>query len=294
MSEVLVIGKSGQVAQALAHAGAPGLYCSGREEADLLNPAALATVLDACTPRVVINTGAYTAVDRAESEPELCRALNVDAPAALAKLCDARDIPLIHLSTDCVFDGEKASPYLPGDPTSPVGVYGLSKLDGELAVRSLARQSLIVRVSWIFSRFGSNFVSTMLELATSRDEVSVVDDQSGCPTHAPALARALLEVSAIAARPDFDDWGIYHLAGAGETDRASMARLIFETSSRHGGPVARVNGIPTREYPTPARRPLNARLDMTDTTRIFGTRLPIWTDGLEETVRIWVRELNAS
>ena len=294
MSEILVIGKSGQVAQALAHAPAADMHCAGREEADLLNANAMATALDAHTPRLVINTGAYTAVDKAESEPGLCRALNVDAPAALAKLCHERGIPLVHLSTDCVFDGEKLTPYLPQDATSPVGVYGQSKLDGELAVRSAAPRSLVMRVSWIFSHFGSNFVTTMLRLAATRDEVSVVDDQYGCPTHAPALAEALLQIAHKADRPGFGDWGTYHLAGAGETDRASMARQIFEASARHGGPVAKVKGIPTSAYPTPARRPLNARLDMSDTTRVFGSTLPVWTEGLEDTVRVWVRELRSS
>lgn len=294
MSEILVIGKSGQMAQALAHAGAADMHCAGREEADLLNANAMATALDAHTPRIVINTGAYTAVDKAESEPDLCRALNVHAPAALAKLCHERGIPLLHLSTDCVFDGEKPTPYLPQDATSPVGVYGQSKLDGELAVRSAAPRSLVMRVSWIFSHFGSNFVTTMLRLAATRDEVSVVDDQYGCPTHAPALAEALLQIAHNADRSGFGDWGTYHLAGAGETDRASMARQIFEASARHGGPVAKVKGIPTSAYPTPARRPLNARLDMSDTTRVFGTTLPVWTEGLEDTVRVWVRELRSS
>jgi len=294
MSEILVIGKSGQMAQALAHAGAADLHCAGREEADLLNANTMAIALDAHTPRIVINTGAYTAVDKAESEPDSCRVLNVDAPAALARLCHECGIPLIHLSTDCVFDGEKPAPYLPQDATSPVGVYGQSKLDGELAVRSAAPCSLIVRVSWIFSHFGSNFVTTMLRLAATRDEVSVVNDQYGCPTHAPALAEALLQIAHKAARPDFEAWGTYHLAGAGETDRASMARRIFEASARHGGPVAQVKGIPTSAYPTPARRPLNARLDMSDTTRVFGTTLPVWTEGLEDTVRVLVRELRSS
>ena len=184
MSEILVIGKSGQMAQALAHAGAADLHCAGREEADLLNANAMATALDAHTPRIV--------------------------------------------------------------------------------------------------------------LAATRDEVSVVDDQYGCPTHAPALAEALLQIAHKADRLGFGDWGTYHLAGAGETDRASMARQIFEASARHGGPVAKVKGIPTSAYPTPARRPLNARLDMSDTTRVFGTTLPVWTEGLEDTVRVWVRELRSS
>ena len=290
MSDILVIGRNGQLAQALAHVGGARVHCAGRDEADLLDPQSLAAALDRHGPKSVINAGAYTSVDGAESEPEACRALNVDGPEALARLCAEREIPLVHLSTDCVFDGDRDTPYRPQDATAPLGVYGRSKLDGERAVLAVAPRSLIVRVSWIFSQFGSNFVATMLRLARTRDEVSVVNDQYGCPTFAPALAASLLEIASAAARPDFEAWGVYHLAGAGETDRASMAERIFRESARHGGPVARVRGVATVDYPTPARRPLNARLDMSDTVRVFGTGLPDWTDGLEQTVRQLVTE----
>lgn len=293
MSRILVIGRSGQVAQALAHVGGERVHCAGRGEADLLDPDSLAGTLDRYTPSAVINTGAYTSVDAAEAEPDLCRALNVDGPAALARACAARGIPLVHLSTDCVFDGTKDAPYTPTDAPAPLGVYGQTKLEGEQAVRQLAEKSLVVRVSWIFSRFGGNFVRTMLRVAGSRDEVSVVDDQYGCPTHAPDLAAALLEIAGQIARPDFSAWGIYHLAGAGMTERADMARQIFEVSARIGGPSARVIPVATADYPTPAQRPLNARLDMSETTRVFGVSLPDWRDGLEQAVPVLVEELRA-
>ena len=293
MSPVLVIGKSGQVAQALAHIGGSKVVCAGRDEADLLNPQSLADVIDSYKPDIVLNAGAYTSVDRAESELALCRALNVDGPASLARLCAARDLPLIHLSTDCVFDGTKSTPYSPGDIPAPLCVYGQSKLEGEQAVRHLAPRSLIVRVSWIFSQFGGYFVRTMLKLAETRDEVSVVDDQYGCPTHALDLAQALLKIADKASEDGFSDWGVYHLAGAGTTERASMARQVFEVSRRFGGPRARVIPVSTADYPTPAKRPLNARLDMSETTRVFDVTLPDWRDGLEQAVPVLVEELRA-
>lgn len=294
MVRYLVIGRSGQLAQALAQEGGADVHCAGHVEADLRDAEALGAALDRHKPKLVINAGAYTAVDKAETEPDLCRELNVSGPESLARLCHASDIPLIHLSTDCVFDGEKAAAYTPQDEAAPICVYGQSKYDGECAVRDVAERSLIVRVSWIFSKFGSNFVTTMLRLAEARGEVSVVNDQYGCPTYAPALARGLLQIAKQVSETGTHAWGTYHLAGSGETERATMARLIYEVSARYGGSVANVRSIPTEEYPTPARRPLNARLDMSDTTRVFGVELPDWRDGLEETVRLLVKELKAS
>lgn len=294
MARYLVIGKSGQLAQALAQEGGADVHCAGHAEADLQDTKALGAALDRHLPKLVINAGAYTAVDKAETEPELCWALNVSGPETLARLCDTRGIPLIHLSTDCVFDGEKTSPYTPQDAVRPLCVYGQSKLDGELAVRATAARSLIVRVSWIFSHYGSNFVTTMLRLAETRKEVSVVNDQYGCPTHAPALARGLLQIAERVSVSGHNAWGVYHLAGAGETDRATMAELIYQSSLSHGGPVAQVRAIPTKDYPTPACRPLNARLDMSDTTRVFGVELPDWEEGLDETVQILTEEMKAS
>lgn len=289
MPGVLVIGKSGQLAQAIAHLGASEVRCAGRDEADLRDRDALAATLERYSPRAVINAGAYTSVDGAQSEPDLCWQLNVDGPLALGELCAGREIPLLHLSTDCVFDGRKSTPYTPGDVPAPLDVYGKTKLEGEVAVRAVAPKSLIVRVSWIFSQFGGNFVSTMLRLAETRETVSVVCDQLGCPTYAPALAKALLEMAGQASCADFSNWGTYHLAGSGETNRAAMAQQIFAESRRHGGPSAEVVPIATADYPTPARRPLNARLDMADTERVFGVTLPDWREGLADTVPILLR-----
>jgi len=288
---ILVIGRTGQVAQALAHVGGASVICLGRPDADLKVAASLEHVLDRHAPTVVINAGGFTLVDKAESEPDEARALNVDGPRALARACSARGIPLVHLSTDCVFYGESPRPYRPDDAPSPICIYGQTKLDGERAVAEELDRHLIVRVSWIFSRFGHNFVRTMLSLARTRDRVSVVSDQIGCPTHAPALASALLAMARRIADPDFDAWGTYHLAGCGETDRATLAREIFAVSAETGGPVAAVDDVLTSAYPTPARRPLNARLDITRTTDVFGITLPPWQDGLDETVPVLIQEI---
>tara|TARA_R110001599_G_scaffold2460_3_gene13297 strand:+ start:140 stop:1030 length:891 start_codon:yes stop_codon:yes gene_type:complete len=288
---ILVIGRTGQVAQALAHAGGAGVICLGRPDADLKVDASLERALDRHAPIAVINAGGFTLVDKAEAEPDEARLLNVDGPRALARACSARGIPMIHLSTDCVFDGELARPYRPDDATAPICIYGQTKLDGEVAVAEEFDRHLIVRVSWIFSRFGHNFVRTMLSLARTRDRVSVVSDQVGCPTHAPALASALLAMARQVAGPEFDAWGTYHLAGRGETDRASLAREIFAVSAEKGGPVAEVDDVLTSAYPTPARRPLNARLDMTRTKDVFGVTLPAWQEGLAEAVPVLIQEI---
>jgi dTDP-4-dehydrorhamnose reductase len=279
------------VAQALAHVGGARVICLGRPDADLGNSDSLSKALDQHEPLSIINAGGFTLVDKAEAEPAEARLLNVDGPRALALACRQRGVPLIHLSTDCVFDGDLPRAYRPDDVTNPICTYGQTKLDGERAVADVLNEHLIVRVSWIFSRFGRNFVRTMLSLASTRDEVSVVSDQIGCPTYAPALAAALLDIAQRVAEPGFDAWGSYHLAGQGETDRASLAREIFASSARHGGPSARVNDVPTSAYPTPAKRPLNARLDMTGTTDVFGVSLPPWQEGLDEAVPVLIQEI---
>tara|TARA_R110001606_G_scaffold253808_1_gene401581 strand:+ start:3405 stop:4295 length:891 start_codon:yes stop_codon:yes gene_type:complete len=289
---ILVIGRTGQVAQALAHVGGASVTCLGRPDVDLKQPDTLARAIDLHGPVCVINAGGFTLVDQAEAEPDEARILNVDGPAALALACKAAGVPLIHLSTDCVFDGEMPRAYRPDDDPAPICTYGQTKLDGELAVADVYARHLVVRVSWIFSPFGHNFVRTMLKLAQTRERVSVVSDQIGCPTYAPALAAALLEMGRQAAVPGFADWGTYHLAGAGETNRASLARSIFAESARHSGPVAEVDAIPTSAYPTPATRPLNARLDITRTTDVFGVQLPDWQDGLAATVPALIQEIS--
>ena len=290
MTRILVVGKSGQVAQALVSVGGDRVICPGRSIVNLLDADSHLSALDRYEPMAVINTGAFTAVDGAEADADGAYALNAEGPGYLAVACARRGVPLIHMSTDCVFDGAKDSPYTPNDTPNPLGVYGKTKLQGEVAVREGTERSLVVRVSWIFSRFGGNFVRTMLRVAQTRDAVSVVSDQVGCPTHAPDLARALITIAEQAAKPGFGSWGVYHVAGAGETDRASMTQRIYEVSKELGGPVADVNGILTADYPTPAQRPLNARLDMPEPRRVFGIEMPDWNIGLSETVSAIIAE----
>lgn len=286
MTRILVIGKYGQVAQALGAAGRADLTCLSREQADLSDAASLWAAMKAHKPQVVINAGGFTKVDAAESESEAARVLNAEGPAHLAQICAGEGAVLVHMSTDCVFDGMKDAPYTNADGPNPLSIYGRTKLDGELAVRAAAPEaSIVVRVCWVFSHYAHNFVHMMLTLARTRDAVTVVRDQYGYPSYAPGLAEGLIRIADRAAEPGFRDWGTYHLAGTEETDRASMARRIFEISARQGGPVAKVNGVLTADYPTPARRPLNARLDSRETARVFGTHMPDWIPGLEQTVQ---------
>ena len=292
--KVLVIGRTGQVAQALAHAGAGRVVNVGRPELDLRELASLTRAIDHHAPDVVINAAGFTKVDQAEAEPIEAERLNVDGPRALATACRSAGIPFIHMSTDCVFDGTLARPYRPDDLTRPLSVYGHSKLKGELAVADALDRHLIVRVSWVFSQYAANFVRTMLALAQTRERVTVVSDQIGFPTYAPALADGLLAMADAICSERFSHWGTYHLAGSGETDRASLARAVFDLSRRHGGSFAHVEGVLTADYPTPASRPLNARLDMSLAQDVFGTMLPRWQDGLSETVPLLVKELAAN
>ncbi|MFN4024847.1 MAG: dTDP-4-dehydrorhamnose reductase [Hyphomonas sp.] len=287
---VLVIGRQGQLAQALAAEGRDDVICIGRPEADLADAGKLASVLAQYQPRLVVNAGGFTKVDPAETQEAEAFALNRDGPATLARLCQSRDIPLIHISTDCVFDGEKAAPYTPDDAPRPLSAYGRSKLAGEEGVATLCPQHLIVRVSWVFSEYADNFVRTMLRLASQRPEVTVVDDQIGFPTYCPDLAAGLLVIADRIIQPGFAEWGTYHLAGRGETNRAAMAEAVFEESRAAGGPVARVRPVATAEYPTPAARPLNARLDSAKAEAVFGLALPDWRIGLQKSVRTLVAE----
>jgi dTDP-4-dehydrorhamnose reductase len=272
------------MAQALAHVGGDDLVCVGRPNLDLADGPSLLRAVEDIAPNVVINAAAYTNVDQAESEPGRANTLNADGPKYLALACAKAGAALIHLSTDCVFDGTLDRAYSPADQTAPLNAYGRSKLEGEAAVASAMERHLIVRVSWIFSQFANNFVRTMLTLAETRNEVSVVSDQRGCPTYAPALAKALLDMADQVCAPDFADWGIYHLAGKGETNRALMSEAIFAESRAQGGPDARVLPVLTENYPTPATRPLNARLDMSAARDVFGIDLPDWQEGLRQTV----------
>lgn len=287
---ILVIGREGQLARALGAVGAGDIVCIGRPEADLSDADKLASVMARHQPRLVLNAGGFTKVDPAETQEAQAFALNRFGPEVLAGLCQGQGVPLIHISTDCVFDGESAAPYTPDDQPRPLSVYGRSKLAGEEAVAVRCPQHLIVRVSWVFSEYADNFVPLMLRLARERPEVTVVDDQIGYPTYGPDLAAGLLAMAETAMKPGFTGWGTYHLAGRSETNRAAMARDIFTVSLAEGGPVARVNPVATANYPAPAARPLNARLNSSRAELVFGIVLPDWHAGLQKSVRTLVKE----
>ncbi len=275
MSDLLVFGRTGQVARELQHL-AP-VRALGRDAADLAQPGACAAAIYAHRPRAVINAAAHTGVDRAEQEEALATAINGAAPAEMAAACAALDIPLVHISTDYVFVGSGQTPWAPDDAAAPANAYGRSKWAGEECIRASGATHAILRTSWVFSAHGSNFVKTMLRLADTRNEISVVDDQIGGPTPARAIAAACLNI-ARQLQDAPDKTGTYHFSGAPEASWCTFARAIFAAAGR----PTRVQGIPTSAYATPAVRPLNSRLDCRTTTAIFGLHRPDWRAGLKE------------
>lgn len=288
---LLITGSHGQVARAFIDVApaAPDIEaCAiGRPGLDICNSPTIERALSDIKPDVVINTAAYTAVDDAEGEAERAMALNRDGAAMLAAAAAKRGTPIIHLSTDYVFDGAKPAPYVEDDATAPTSVYGLTKLAGEHAVAAANPKHIILRTAWVYSPFGKNFVRTMLRLAETRDELAVVSDQWGNPTSAHDIADAILRVAAVVATPDGADgnFGVYHLAGTGATNWAGFARRIFEVGAGQGGRAARVRDIPTSGYPTRAARPMNSRLNCEKFAHTFGWRAPAWEDSVETVVR---------
>ena len=288
-ASILVTGGSGQLATALAEAAPmPGMsVCRvGRPALDFDRPASIAEVFAAAAPALVVNAAAYTAVDAAEDDADAAFRANRDGPAELARLCQAAAIPLIHVSTDYVFDGLKGAPYVEGDPTSPQGVYGASKLAGERAVLDCCSRAIVLRTSWVYSPVGRNFVRTMLNVARRTDRLRVVADQKGCPTSAPDLGEAILSIAArIAADGWQDRWaGPYHAAGTGWTTWHGLAVATFEAAARYGARVPTVDPIETAEWPTRAKRPPDSRLNCGRLERMFDLRLPPWRDGLARTI----------
>ncbi len=270
---VLVFGQTGQLAQELARLA--GVRCLGRAEADLSDPEACAEAVRRAAPRAVINAAAFTAVDRAEAEEALAQRINAEAPGAMAAACGAAGIPFVQVSSDYVFDGAGSAPWAVDAATGPLGAYGRTKLAGEAAVRAAGGVHAIVRTSWVFSAQGSNFLRTMLRFGAERAEVSVVADQIGGPTPADALAEACLT---IADRLVIDPAksGTYHFAGTPDTSWAGFAREIFTQA----GLACSVREIATTDYPTPARRPANSRLDCTASEAAFGLKRPDWRAGV--------------
>jgi dTDP-4-dehydrorhamnose reductase len=283
---VLIAGEHGQVAQALAHAyklrGAD-VTSVGRSTISVTDQKRLLPAVIAFNPDLVVNAAGYTAVDKAEGDREVAFAVNRDGAAFVAEAAQAADAPIIHLSTDYVFDGKKQTPYLETDATNPLGVYGESKLAGEIAVASCATNHVILRTSWVCSPIGHNFVKTMLRLARERDEVAVVDDQWGAPTFAADLATAIVWIGDKLASVDNGSpfSGIYHAASAGETTWYRFAREIMTQSAAKGGPACRVRAIASSEYPTRAKRPANSRFDCSKLQQVFGISLPGWQTSLD-------------
>lgn len=280
---ILVTGRNGQVARSFLERAqlTPGveIMCAARPEFDLEDETSIRNAVAASGPTLVVNAAAYTAVDKAEQEPDKAFAVNRDGARSVAAAAAATGVPLIHLSTDYVYPGDKPEPYVETDATGPLGVYGKSKLAGEQAVRDAHPSPLILRTSWVYSPFGANFVKTMLRLATSRPAISVVDDQVGNPTSALDLADAILRIA-----PGLVTGGTYHLCGSGEASWCAVARHVLAESRAAGGPWAEVTAISTADYPTPARRPANSRLAMDSFEARFGFRLRAWQPAAADTV----------
>ncbi|WBU63267.1 dTDP-4-dehydrorhamnose reductase [Paracoccus aerodenitrificans] len=283
MNELLIFGKTGQVATELARI-APDANFAGRDEADLTDPESCAELIGHRQPRAVINAAAYTAVDKAETDRETARLVNAASPAAMAQACAGLNIPFIHISTDYVFDGSGDQPRSEDEPTGPLGVYGQTKLDGERGIVASGAQYAIMRTSWVFSAHGNNFVKTMRRLGGERDRLTIVADQIGGPTAAADIARAALTI-AEAMTGDKGKGGIYHFAGGPDVSWADFAREIFRQSDLS----PKVVDIPTSDYPTPAARPLNSRLDCSAITSDFGIERPDWRSSLNSVIK----ELNA-
>jgi dTDP-4-dehydrorhamnose reductase len=281
MSDVLVLGHRGQVASALAQAAWPGgiaVECLGREHIDLGNPPAASAAIERRRPALVINAAAFTAVDLAESQQRAAFTLNRDAAGAVATCCSRLGIPLIHLSTDYVFDGRKQGAYVEDDPVNPLSVYGASKEAGEEAVRAALPAHVILRTSWVYAPAGKNFVLSMLARAERGESLRIVDDQWGCPTAASEIARAIVAVCQRLLAGD-GIFGTFHFCGAGSTSWHGFARQIFRL---RGGPSPELTAIPTSAYPTPARRPANSKLDASKIWRLYGVNARPWRESLAE------------
>lgn len=286
-NRVLVIGAQGQVGSALLRAAWPESFQIvgvARPEVDLAQPDSLAAAMARVQPRFVVNAAAYTAVDKAESDRAAAFAANGEAPGLLARLAQQAGATLVHLSTDYVFDGGKDGPYVETDPTGPMSVYGESKLAGEQAVAAAGGDWVILRTAWVYDAGPRNFVATMLRLGGQRDQLSVVNDQQGCPTSAAEIADAIVAVLASRRAQPGGPAGIFHFSGDGATTWFDFANAIFAEAAKRGLKVPTVLPIPTEQYPTPARRPRNSRLDCSKFARAFGVALRPWRESLARTM----------
>jgi dTDP-4-dehydrorhamnose reductase len=277
---IVVTGTQGQVVRSLletAPARDVEVVAVGRPLLDLAEPTAILPAIAETAPHVLVSAAAYTNVERAESESALALAINAEGAGALAASANTLGIPVIHLSTDYVFDGRQAVPYRETDPLNPLSAYGRSKAQGERAVAAANPQHVIVRTSWIYSPFGRNFVKTMLALAERQDEVTVVADQIGCPTAAAEIAAGILAIARQLATGAGDGrYGLFHMAAAGSASWAEFAAAVFALSAERGGPSARVIPISSADYPARAMRPANSRLDCAKVAAVYGISLPHW------------------
>lgn len=285
---ILVFGAGGQVGQELlAAAKAQGAVVRGvtRAEADITDRDAVRRIIEAEQPRLVVNAAAYTAVDKAESEPDRAEAGNVVGPGLLAEEAERAGMPVLHISTDYVFDGTKTGAYTENDPLAPLGVYGRTKAEGEAAVRVANPRHVILRTAWVYGRYGNNFLKTMLRLAGERDRLRVVADQRGCPTATADIAAAILAVDRTLAR-DPDLAGTFHFAGTGVTSWHGFAEAIVAAQAPLTGKAPPVDLITTAEFPTPARRPANSELSSDRFAQAFGYRAAPWQQRTRETVEV--------
>ncbi|REH40371.1 dTDP-4-dehydrorhamnose reductase [Paraperlucidibaca baekdonensis] len=289
--KILITGANGQVGQALTQrlTGSGEIVALDRHSADLSQPEHLRAVLDANSPDWIINAAAYTAVDKAESEPELAFTINAQAPKMLAEWAAAHGAKLVHYSTDYVFDGTKVGAYVESDAPAPLNAYGASKLTGEQAIAAVAGvQTWVFRTTWVFAAHGNNFLKTMLKLAQTRESLSVVNDQFGAPTSADLIADVTATLIDKVQGGLGPTTGLYHLAAAGETHWQAYAQHVLRCAQARGEVLniapEQVAGIPARDYPTPAARPANSRLDTTKLEREFDMALPDWRVGVETVV----------
>jgi dTDP-4-dehydrorhamnose reductase len=287
---ILITGGSGQLGDALqkaARAKAIEFIAVGRPAFDFERPETIDACFEQAAPSLVINAAAYTAVDAAESHQAAARAGNHTGPLRLAELAAKAGIPFIHVSTDYVFDGEKRAPYTEDDPTGPTGVYGATKRDGEVAISATPARAIILRTAWVYAAHGKNFARTMLGAARRTKQLRVVADQRGTPTSAPDLAAAILHI--VETIRDYgwreDYKGIFHATNAGETTWHGFATKIFEIAAPLGLEPPEVTPIATADWPTPAKRPADSRLDCGKLERVFGTRLPLWSDSAVPIIR---------
>lgn len=288
---ILLFGAGGQLGRelaGLASVRAVPLRGVSRVEGDVTDRQAVADAIAAAKPTVVVNAAAYTAVDKAESEPDEAARVNESGPAILAEACARQQLPLVHISTDYVFDGTKAGSYVETDPIAPLGVYGLTKAAGEEAIRGWHPWHLVIRTSWVYGRFGRNLLKTVLRLAGERDELRFVADQRGCPTSTADIAEAILHAMPrlVAHEPV---WGTYHFAGTGATTWFEFVRHIVAVQSTFTGRHPHVVPIATSEFPTAARRPANSELDSSLFAATFGFRAQPWQHRVASTVAGLVR-----